>query len=84
MLGLDSVSYVGVAAHVAAGLWNVWPKRALPPAVCALLAALLLGGCGPITAPPGAADLRQNPKAFSATFDRDVGQHRLLLLLSPG
>ena len=29
-LGADALTYVGVALLVGAGIWNVWPRRALP------------------------------------------------------
>lgn len=47
------------------------------------LVVALVGGCGAISAPPGAADLRETPGAFEQAFDRAVGSHRLVLLLSP-
>ncbi len=38
---------------------------------------------GPIQAPPGVIDLRADPAAFQAQFDREVGVPRLVVLLSP-
>ncbi|MEE8556636.1 MAG: hypothetical protein V3T14_01995 [Myxococcota bacterium] len=43
----------------------------------------LTGFGGPIEAPPGVVDLRANPAAFGAQFDREVGVPRLAVLLSP-
>ncbi len=43
----------------------------------------LTGFGGPIEAPPGVIDLRANPAAFQAQFDREVGVPRLAILLSP-
>ena len=49
-----------------------------------LLSALSVTGFGgPIEAPPGVIDLRTNPAAFQAQFDREVGVPRLVVLLSP-
>ncbi len=43
----------------------------------------VMGLGGPIEAPPGVIDLRANPAAFQAKFDREVGVPRLVVLLSP-
>ena len=79
--------------YARAARWKVRPCGVVPsPQKLGLLAPLvlplllvapLLSACGPIEAPPGMADLRRNPGAFQEQFDREVGVHRLVLLLSP-
>ncbi len=50
-----------------------------------LAAAWLAAGCGgPFETPTHAVDLTENPTALEAAFDRQAGEPRLVLLLSPG
>ena len=48
-----------------------------------VLLSMLALGCGAISAPDGAVDLRVRPQALQAAFDGEVGVPRLILLLSP-
>ncbi len=52
--------------------------------MCLLLSLFSLAslGCGPIDAPGEAVDVRTNPTALQAEFDRQLGVPRLILLLS--
>ena len=52
---------------------------------CLLLPLVWLAslGCGPIGEPGEAVDVRTNPAALQAEFNRQVGVPRLILLLSP-
>lgn len=47
------------------------------------LGSVFAVGCGPIEVPRGVVDLRADPHARRAAFDRQVGIPRLVLLLSP-
>ena len=78
VMGSDPIIYAAVGVLVIAGLWNVWPRAK----AAALVATVLLCGCGAIDAPPGASDLRAGVEPLAEQFDAEKGQHRLLLLLS--
>ena len=55
----------------------------VPGLAAALAVTFFASTSGAIDAPLGATDLRAGLEPLADHFDSEVGQHRLLLLLSP-